>query len=284
MLAENAASKINVDTKSFEFIDKLQQLDLNTILNKYIIPYGMNIVIAIAIFVFGKMVARIFSKLLGKAVLRSTKDEMLQGFVISISYFLLLLIVVIATLSQLGINTSSLVALIGAAGLAVSLALQNSLQNFAAGVMILIFKPFHKGDFIETSGVSGKVQQIGLLVLEVRTGDNKSVLVPNSKVFSNNITNYSANDTRRIDLTFYIAYEADIKKAKGVIESILESDNRILPEPKPTVVMGSLTDSNIQILVRPWVKTSDYWTVYFETMEKVKLSFDNAGIVFSTTN
>ena len=163
---------------------------------------------------------------------------MLQSFVKSISYFFFLLVVIIAALSQLGINTSSLVALIGAAGLAIGLALQNSLQNFAAGVMILIFQPFRKGHYIEAGGVSGTVEQIGILILELRSPDNKTVLVPNSKVFSDSITNYSVNKERRVDFIFDIAYDADISKAKEIIEKCLADDPRVLKSPAPTVAVG----------------------------------------------
>ena len=226
----------------------------------------------------GKWLAKGISQLLSKAVLASTKDEMLQSFVRSISYFLLLLIVVIASLSQLGINTSSLVALIGAAGLAIGLSLQNSLQNFAAGVMLLIFKPFKKGDFIETSGISGTVTQMGLVVLELRTGDNKTVLVPNSNVFSSTITNYSANETRRVDFIFDISYDDDIAQAKEIIREILEKDDRVLKEPKPVIAVSTLASSSVQIIARPWVNTPNYHTVYWQVTENVKIAFDKAGI------
>lgn len=201
--AAEAAQHVDVVAETEKVIDKVSSMNFDTMLNDWIIPYGTKILLAIAIFVIGKWLAKLISKLLGKAALASTKDEMLQSFVRSISYFLLLLIVVIASLSQLGINTSSLVALIGAAGLAIGLSLQNSLQNFAAGVMLLIFKPFKKGDLIETGGMSGTVEEMGLLVLELRTGDNKTVLIPNGKVFSDSIVNYSDNETRLYPTTQY---------------------------------------------------------------------------------
>ncbi|EEY08981.1 hypothetical protein DNAOFDDG_00264 [Mannheimia haemolytica] len=208
------APNIDVVAETEKVINKVSTMDFNSVLNEWIIPYGTKILLAIAIFVVGKFLARLISRLLGKAALKSTKDEMLQSFIVSISYFLLLLIVVIASLSQIGINTSSLVALIGAAGLAIGLSLQNSLQNFAAGVMLLIFKPFRKGDLIETGGMTGVAEQMGLLVLELRTGDNKTVLLPNGKVFSDSIINYSNNPTRRIDFTFDISYESNFKRGE----------------------------------------------------------------------
>lgn len=275
---ETTQAMDNVKEQAFSFFEDVKNMDTNALLNDWLIPYGSKILLAVAIFIVGKMIAKIISRLLGKAVLRSSKDEMLESFVRSIAYFTLLLIVIIAALSQLGINTSSLVALIGAAGLAIGLALQNSLQNFAAGVMILIFKPFSKGHFIEAGGVSGSVEQIGILMLELRTGDNKTVLVPNGKVFADSITNYSVNEQRRVDFIFDIAYDADIEQAKQIIEDCLAADERVLSEPAPLVKVGSLAASSVQLFVRPWVATSDYWGVHYDLTEKVKLEFDKAGI------
>lgn len=273
-----ATQNIDVIATTEKIFNQLDSMSLDAILRDWIIPYGTKVFLAIAIFVVGKWLAKGISQLLSKAVLASTKDEMLQSFVRSISYFLLLLIVVIASLSQLGINTSSLVALIGAAGLAIGLSLQNSLQNFAAGVMLLIFKPFKKGDFIETSGISGTVTQMGLVVLELRTGDNKTVLVPNSNVFSSTITNYSANETRRVDFIFDISYDDDIAQAKEIIREILEKDNRVLKEPKPVIAVSTLASSSVQIIARPWVNTPNYHAVYWQVTENVKIAFDKAGI------
>lgn len=273
-----ATQNIDVIATTEKIFNQLDSMSFDAILREWIIPYGTKVFLAIAIFVVGKWLAKGISQLLSKAVLASTKDEMLQSFVRSISYFLLLLIVVIASLSQLGINTSSLVALIGAAGLAIGLSLQNSLQNFAAGVMLLIFKPFKKGDFIETSGISGTVTQMGLVVLELRTGDNKTVLVPNSNVFSSTITNYSANETRRVDFIFDISYDNDIAQAKEIIREILEKDDRVLKEPKPVIAVSTLASSSVQIIARPWVNTPNYHAVYWQVTENVKIAFDKAGI------
>lgn len=273
-----AAPNIDITESAKEIINGVQGLDMHTVIYDYVIPYGTKILLAIIIYWVGKRVARVFSNILGKAIARSSGDEMLQSFVRSISYFALMLMVVIAALSQIGVNTTSLVALIGAAGLAIGLSLQNSLQNFAAGVMILIFKPFRKGDYIEAGGVAGSVEQIGLLVLELRTVDNKTVLVPNGKVFGDSITNYSINETRRIDFIFDIAYEADIRKAKEVLALCLEEEPRVLRHPEPLIAVGALEASSVQLFVRPWVKTSDYFAVQFALTERVKLEFDRAGI------
>ncbi|MFZ7305881.1 mechanosensitive ion channel family protein [Avibacterium avium] len=269
---------INLEAETSALIDKIHSIGMDNFLNEYVISYGTKILLALVIYLIGKRIARLFSRLLSKGVYHSTKDEMLQSFVKSISYFLFLLMVIIAALSQLGINTSSLVALIGAAGLAIGLALQNSLQNFAAGVMILIFKPFRKDDVVESGGIVGKVEQIGLLFLELRTGDNKTILIPNGKVFGDSITNYSSNATRRIDFIFDIAYKSNIEQAKAIVADILAQDPRVLKDPEPTIAVGALAANSVQLVVRPWVNTADYWAVHFDVTEKVKLAFDQAGI------
>lgn len=273
-----SAPTLDLQTETAKLINKVETMSLESLLEQWIIPYGTKILISLAIYFVGRFLARFLSNLISKAVFLSSKDEILASFIRSISYFLLLLISVIFALSELGINTSSLVALIGAAGLAIGLALQNSLQNFAAGVMILIFKPFKKGDFIEAGGTSGKVEQMGLLMLELRSGDNKTILVPNGKVFSDCITNYSRNKVRRIDLIFDIAYEADIQQAKEIINQCLANDKRVLQSPQPLVAVGNLAASSVQLFVRPWVRTGDYSDVQYALMEQVKIAFDKANI------
>lgn len=276
--AEKAVENINVVAETGKIIDDVSKMSWEGILHEWVIPYGTKVLLAIAIFIIGKFLARAISKLLSKAALASTKDEMIQSFVSSISYFLLLLMVVIASLSQLGINTSSLVALIGAAGLAVGLSLQNSLQNFAAGVMLLIFKPFRKGDQIETGGMMGTVEQMGILVLELRTADNKTVLIPNGTVFSGNIVNYSINPTRRLNFLFDIAYDSDLRQAKQIIEQILASDSAILKTPAINVVVSELAASSVKLSAQAWVNTQDYSPTLGRILEQVKLAFDEAGI------
>lgn len=275
---EQAAAELDLQAEAIKIIETVENSSLESILQEWIIPYGTKLLLAIAIFFIGRYIARFVSRLLGKAVLASSKDEMLQSFVTSISYFLFLLITVIAALSQLGINTSSLVALIGAAGLAIGLALQNSMQNFAAGVMILIFKPFKKGDFIEAADVAGKVEQMGLLMLELRTNDNKTILVPNGKVFADSITNYSRNEIRRIDFIFDISYDSDIAQAKQIIERVFAEDENVLDYPEASVAVGALASSSVQLFARPWVRTNQYVPTQFALLEKVKLEFDKAGI------
>lgn len=282
-MSDNAQQSIeqattNIQTSFMEIFSEIGHLQFAELLQKWIIPYGLKLLLSILIYYVGKMLARMLSHVIARMFKRSTNNEMLESFVQSISYALFLLITIIAALSHLGINTTSLVALIGAAGLAVSLSLQNSLQNFAAGVMILIFRPFKHGDYIEAGNITGYVEQMGLLLLELRTADNKAVLVPNGTVFSNSITNYSRNATRRIDLIFDIAYEDDIEQAKAIIERCVQAESRILKEPKTLIAVGNLAASSVQIFVRPWVKTGDVSSVQFALLEMVKIEFDKAGI------
>jgi small conductance mechanosensitive channel len=199
-------------------------------------------------------------------------------FLSSILRWVLLLFVVIAALSQLGINTTSLVALLGAAGLAIGLSLQSSLSNFASGVMLIIFRPFTKGHFVEAGGATGVIEKISIFTTTMTTPDNKEVIVPNGAILASNITNFSARPTRRVDMVFGISYDDDIRKAKALLAEILAADQRVLPEPAPVVAVGALADSSVNFLVRPWVNSADYWAVYWDTQEAVKLKFDEAGI------
>lgn len=241
-------------------------------------PWGINIVLALLVFIFGKWIAKIVSNLIGKALAKTNMDDMLIKFILSIVNTLLLFFVVIASLSQLGIDTTSLIALIGAAGLAIGLALQNSLQNFAAGVMLIIFKPFKNGDLIEAGGVFGVVEEVGIFTSTLASLDNKEIIIPNGQIMGGSITNFSAKDTRRVDMVFGIGYGDDLKKAKDILVRIMEEDERILKDPEYTVAVSELGDSSVNFVVRPWVKADDYWDVLWDTTEKVKLTFDAEGI------
>ena len=183
-----------------------------------------------------------------------------------------------AALDQLGVNTTSMIALIGAAGLAIGLSLQGTLQNLASGIMLIIFRPFKDGDFIEAAGVSGVVENIGIFTITMRTGDNKEVIVPNGQIYGGTITNNSSRNTRRVDMVFGIGYDDDLKKAKDILIKILEDDERILKDPEPLVAVSALAESSVNFNVRPWCAKSDYWNVYYDTHEKVKLTFDAEGI------
>lgn len=254
-------------------------MDFDVLLNEYAMPWAIKIILAIAIFVIGKWVVKIIVNLVKKLLARSgSMDEMLINFVASIVNAVLLLFVIIAALDQLGVDTTSLVALIGAAGLAIGLALQGSMQNFAAGVMILVFKPFKSGDFIEAGGVVGVVEAVNIFSSTLRTGDNKEVIVPNGAIYGGAITNYSARDTRRVDMVFGIGYDDDIRQAKAILEKLVSEDDRILKDPAPVIALSELADSSVNFVVRPWVNSADYWAVMWDMNEKVKLAFDEAGI------
>ena len=244
----------------------------------YVMPWIINIALAAAIFIVGRMIVKALGSLLEKVLRKSRMDDILINFVTSIANILMLLVVVVASLDQLGVDTTSMIALVGAAGLAVGLALQGSLQNFAAGVMLIVFRPFKEGDFVEVAGVSGIVEQITIFNTVMRTADNKEVIVPNGNIYSGVITNYSARDTRRVDMVFGIGYDDDLKKAKAVLEDIINSDSRVLKDPAPVIAVSELADSSVNFVVRPWVNSADYWNVLFETTEAVKLRFDAEGI------
>ncbi len=256
----------------------LENIDIAKLTDTYVIPWAINIALAIAIFIVGKIVVNILVNVFRKIMGKSKMDDMLVEFIASIIKAILLLFVVIAALDQLGVDTTSLIALLGAAGLAVGLALQNSLSNFAAGVMLIVFRPFKAGDFVEVAGTAGIVEVINIFSSTLRTGDNKEVIIPNGSIYGGTITNYSARDTRRIDMVFGIGYDDDIKKAKDIMQSIVDADERILAEPAPVIAVSELADSSVNFVVRPWVNTGDYWAVLWDVTEKVKLEFDANGI------
>lgn len=245
---------------------------------EYVLPWVINIALAVAIFIVGRLVVKVLVNLTGRLLRRSKMDEMLVNFVSTIAHALLMLFVIIAALGQLGVDTTSLIALIGAAGLAIGLSLQDSLKNFAAGVMLIIFRPFKTGDFVEAGGVSGIVEKITIFTSIFRTGDNREIIIPNGKIYADNIINYSARDTRRVDMVFGIGYGDDLLKAKQILCDILDQDERILKDPAPVVSVAELADSSVNFNVRPWVRTADYWAVLWDTTEKVKLEFDRQGI------
>ena len=254
-----------------EFLGKLNEYGITAGL-------GFNILSAIVILILGRIFVGILNGVIRRILIRNKTDETLAKFLLSLTKIALMTFVVIAAISALGVQTTSFVAVIGAAGLAVGFALQGSLANFASGVMLIIFRPFKAGDYVEAGGSSGTVESIQIFSTTLNTPDNRKVIVPNGKVTGDSIVNYSAMEKRRIDFVFGIGYDDDIKKAKGMLEKILSGDERILKDPAPTVAVLELGDSSINFAVRPWVKTSDYWSVYFAVTEKVKLTFDREGI------
>jgi small conductance mechanosensitive channel len=252
--------------------------NLSSWLSANVADWGIKVIIAIAIFIIGKYLARMTANLLKKALSRSGTDAMLIKFLGNIAYGILLVAVVLAAVDSLGVNVTSLMAILGAAGLAVGLALKDSLSNFASGVMIIIFRPFNIGDFITAGGSSGVVDEIGLFATLMHTGDNQRIIVPNSAILSGTIVNTSALSTRRIDLVIGIGYDDNIGQARDIIMGILEADERILKDPAAGVAVAELADSSINLNVRPWVNAADYWTVRPDLLENIKVQLDSAGI------
>ncbi|HEX9778366.1 MAG TPA: mechanosensitive ion channel domain-containing protein [Geopsychrobacteraceae bacterium] len=240
--------------------------------------WGLKAVMAIVIFVIGRVVARVLRNSLRSALLRGKVEATLVSFTANLVYALLMVMVIIAALNQLGIQTTSFIAILGAAGLAVGLALQGSLANFAAGVMMMIFKPFKVGDFIEAAGTMGTVEEIELFTTKMLTPDNKLIIVPNNQITNGNITNFSAKETRRVDLVVGVSYSDDLNKVKAVLNDILSGDERILVEPEPIIAVLQLGESSIDFAVRPWVKSGDYWPTFFNLNKSIKERFDAEGI------
>ena len=244
------------------------------------ITFGIRIIAAIAIFVIGRMVARVVTNGIEKVLASRDVDKILQTFFSNLVYWTLMTFVIIAAINQVGIQTTSLIAIMGAAGLAVGLALQGSLSNFAAGVLIVMFRPYKVGDFVEAAGIAGSVVQVQILTTVLKTGDNKQIVVPNAQIMSGIITNYSANDTRRIDLVIGIGYDDDIDKTRDTIQQLVDADDRILKDPACLIAVSELADSSVNFVVRPWVKSADYSAVNFGLTEAIKKRFDKEGISF----
>jgi small conductance mechanosensitive channel len=240
--------------------------------------WGLKVIAALAIFIVGRWIAMMVRRGIRRMMERTSVDPIIIGFVTSIVYIALLAFVVIAALGQLGIQTTSFIAILGAAGLAVGLALQGSLANFAAGFLMIIFRPFKVGDFIEGAGVAGIVDAIHIFTTTLRTGDNKTIIVPNAKLSGDNIINFSAQETRRVDMTVGVAYDADLAKVKTVLNEIISEDDRIHGDPAPQVAVAELADSSVNLVVRAWTDTGDYWAVKCDLTESIKTRFDEAGI------
>lgn len=240
--------------------------------------YGLRIVAAIVIFVVGRIAAGAVRRMLRRLMRKREADPTLTGFVVNMAYYALLAFVVVATLAKLGIQTASFVAVLGAAGLAVGLALQGSLANFAAGVLLLVMRPFRVGDYVEPGSTAGTVEGINILTTELKSPDNREITVPNAQITSGSIVNYTAREMRRIDLVAGVGYGDDLDRVRRALEEVLAADERILSDPAPTIGVLELGDSSVNFAVRPWVKTGDYWAVYFDTQEAIKKRFDSEGI------
>jgi small conductance mechanosensitive channel len=240
--------------------------------------WGLKVIAAVAIFIVGRWIAMFMRRVIRRLMERANVESTITGFVSSIAYIALLAFVVIAVLGQLGIQTTSFIAVLGAAGLAIGLALQGSLANFAAGFLMIIFRPFKVGDFIEGAGVAGIVEEIQIFTTTLKTPDNKIIIIPNAKLSGDNIVNYSTQETRRVDLSVGVAYDSDLSHVKKVLNDIISQDERVLADPPPQVVVAELADSSVNLVVRVWTKSGDYWAVKCDMTETIKNRFDAEGI------
>jgi small conductance mechanosensitive channel len=240
--------------------------------------WGTRILFAAAILLIGRWVTAAVSRAVRRLLERTRVDNMLARFAGNLSYVVLLGLVILAALDQLGINTTSALAVLGALGLAVGLALKDSLSNFAAGIMLMFFHPFRVGHFIEAGGTAGTVEEVQMFHTLLRTRDNRMITVPNGQIYAGTIVNYSQEPTRRIDLMIGVSYDDDLQRAREVIRSVLETEARILTDPAPTIMIMNLGDSSVDIAVRPWVRTADFWSVRGELIENLKVALENAGL------
>ena len=244
------------------------------------VDLGIKVATALAIFFVGKLVIRAVVGAVRKVMHKQEVDKTLETFICNLVRTVLLVLVIIAAIGALGIETTSFIAIFGAAGLAVGLALQGSLSNFASGVLIVLFRPYRVGDFIEAAGISGVVEQVQILTTIMKTGDNKQIIVPNSQIMDSIITNYSANDTRRVDMVIGVSYDDDLDKVRATLEELIAADDRILDEPAAKIAVSELADSSVNFIVRPWVNTADYLGVMFDLTEAIKKRFDQENISF----
>ncbi len=256
-----------------EYLEQVKDL-----LATYGVDYGLALLKAVIVLIIGLLAIKAIRNGFGKLLNKRNIDDSLKPFLRSLLYNILLVLLILSVLSTLGIQMTSFVAIIGAAGLAVGLALQGTLQNFAGGVIILILRPFKVGDYIEGSGHAGTIKEIQIFNTVMLTPDNKKIIIPNGGLSNASITNYSAQPTRRVDMVFGIGYDDDIKKAKELLETIVTGDERVLKDPIHQIAVSELADSSVNFVVRPWVNAADYWDVYFDMHEKIKLEFDKAGI------
>jgi small conductance mechanosensitive channel len=239
---------------------------------------ALNVLAALAIFLIGRWIAKRIAALVAGATDRAGVDQTLTQFLRSLVYMTLLVLVALAAVRPLGVDTTSFFAVLGAAGLAIGLALKDSLANFASGVMLIFFRPFRAGDYVEAGGVAGTVDSIAIFNTIMKTPDNRVITVPNSHIYAGSITNFSALATRRIDLVFGVSYDDDVVRAKQIMQAVLDADERILKYPAPTIMMLELADSSVNFAVRPWVNKDDYWAVRGDVLEQIKLELESNGL------
>ncbi|MBW1644764.1 MAG: mechanosensitive ion channel [Deltaproteobacteria bacterium] len=247
-------------------------------LQELLTVYGLNLIAALAIFIIGRWAAKAVRHLTEKIMTKKKVEPTIVSFTCNLVYAAIVVFVIIAAISKLGVQTTSFVAVLGAAGLAIGLALQGSLSNFAAGFLLIIFRPFKAGDFVEAGGVTGAVEEISIFTTILKTPDNKVIIIPNSAIMGGTITNYSAMPQRRVDISVGVSYEDDLKKVRQVLTDLISADSRILQDPAPTIAVAELGDSSVNYTVRVWARSEDYWDVFFDTTEAIKLRFDQEGI------
>ncbi len=271
------------ETPTAAAMEALQGADVNKLiefLQTDGLSFAIDLALAFVIFFLGRFVIRLVVRAISKAMQKNAVEKTLETFICNLVSMALTVVVVIAAIGQVGVQTSSFIAIFGAAGLAVGLALQGSLSNFASGVLIVLFRPYKVGDFVEAAGISGSVDQVQILTTILKTGDNKQVIVPNSQIMDSIITNYSAHDTRRVDMLIGVSYDDDLDKVRKTLEEIIAADDRILNDPAPKIAVAELADSSVNFVVRPWCTTADYWAVMWDLTETIKKRFDQEGISF----
>lgn len=261
----------NLNLEWNQFLDLLQAKGID---------FAINLVTALAIFYAGKFFVGLVVRMTSKVMQKRGIDKTLEAFICNLVRTSLMIVVIIAAIGAVGIQTTSFIAIFGAAGLAVGLALQGSLSNFASGVLIILFRPYRVGDYIEAAGIAGSVEQVQILTTVLKTGDNKQIIVPNSQIMDSIITNYSANDTRRIDMVIGVSYNDDLDKVRTTLEALIADEARILEDPATLIAVAELADSSVNFFVRPWVKSGDYSSVKFDLTEAIKKRFDKEGISF----
>ena len=267
-----------MDAQALHTYEAAASFDLQAFTDDHLVPWGTNIGFALLILISGIILSKWFVKLVCRGMRRAKIDDMLVDFVTSLLKWALYFVFIIAALNRLGVPTTSFIAVLGAAGLAIGLALKDSLQNFAAGFMLIIFRPFKTGDFIQAGGAEGVVENVHIFSTTMRTPDNREIILPNGDIFGGKIVNNNARGTRRIDLVIGVGYDDDLRKAKQVLEGVLAVEERLLKEPEPLIAVGELGASSVDILVRPWVKTTDYFATKCALTENIKLALDDAGI------
>lgn len=269
---------MNMPTENTGFFETIKNHITDYISNpEAILALLTQLLSAILIFWIGKKIAKLIANGSAKALEKANADLILINFVKSFVYFALLASVIIAALSQLGVKTTSLLGIFAAAGLAIGLALKDSLSNFAAGVMLVIFRPIKIGDFVEVAGLSGTIEEIKIFSTVLITGDNKQITIPNGQITSDSIVNYSAKKTRRIDLTIGVSYDDNLKQVKKILSDVICAHPLVLSDPAPKVALVELADSSVNFNVRPWCKSEDYWTIYSDVLEQIKDALETAG-------